>query len=142
MTEGHTRWRVGVTDIIIAICATILVVVVAFFIGMVPDVPDMIREPVALAMLRHSANKPSFERFLKISGASWHNGYGYQPGEAFTGFDVASRSRCTVECGSVVQAAFTKTFGICIVQGDVVSARYDKNGKLRAWNSSQAVDGC
>jgi hypothetical protein len=129
----------------IAIAASVFMVLllaVAFFMGLVPDVPDMIREPIALSMVRHTASRASFERFLKLSGAKWHVGYGYQRGEAYSAFDVASRTPCAVECDSVVQAAFTTWFGICVITGDVVSARYNESGKLKTWNLDEAVDGC
>jgi hypothetical protein len=122
--------------------ATLVVLGVAFFLGKVPDVPAMIREPIAVSMLQNGANRASFEHFLKISGADWHNGYGYQRGESYGGFDMVPHNRCTIECESVIQAAFTKTFGICYISGDVVSARFDKKGKLQAWNLDQAEDGC
>jgi hypothetical protein len=55
-------------------------------------------------------------------------GYGCQAGEAFSAFNVVSRNVCTIECDSVVQAAFTRRFGICFATGDVASARFDKRG--------------
>jgi hypothetical protein len=121
---------------------TLLVLAGAFFVGAVPDLTSMTSEPIAISMLKRGAGKTSFERFLRASGTSWHIGYGYQDGEAFSAFDLASREPCEIECRSVVQAAFTKTFGICTVYGDVVSIRYDENGKLKRWNLSKAVDGC
>ena len=81
----------------------------------------MVGEPFAIAMLRNRADRNSFEGFLRVAGADWHKGYGYQRGEAFSAFDVASRNACTIECDSVVQAAFTRWFGICIISGDVIS---------------------
>jgi hypothetical protein len=114
----------------------------AFFFGAVPDLPSMISEPTAISMLKRGADRTSFERFLRVSGTSWHPGYGYQTGEAFSAFDAASRAPCEIECRSVVQAAFTKTFGICSVYSDVVTIRYNESGKLERWNLTQAVDGC
>jgi hypothetical protein len=128
--------------IAVAAVASVLVLVLAFFLGMVPDVPAMIREPFAVAMLKNHTDRDSFERFLKVSGADWHKGYGYQRGAAYSAFDVVSREACTIECDSVVQTAFTTWFGICTISGDVVSARFDKRGQLQAWNLDQAVDGC
>ena len=76
-----------------AAIATVLVLGVAFFLGKVPDIPAMVREPFAVAMLEHRTDRNSFERFLTLSGAAWHEGYGYQRDAAFSAFDAASRAR-------------------------------------------------
>jgi hypothetical protein len=141
LNDSKRRTRRTVV-IAVAVVASVLVLGVAFFLGMVPDVPAMIRERVAVSMLKNRTDRDSFERFLRVSGAGWHKGYGYQRGEAFSAFDAVSRDACTIECDSVVQTAFTSWFGICTISGDVVSARFDKRGRLQAWNLDQAVDGC
>lgn len=128
--------------LIVGSVSVLLALGVAFFLGALPDPPNMIRERIATSMLSHGANRSSFERFLRASGTAWHAGYGYQPGEAFAGFDVASHSPCEVECRSVVQAAFTTWLGLCTVSGDVLSVRYDASGKLKTWNLKEALDGC
>ena len=130
------------TAIGVVIGIAMLLLGAAFVIGALPSVPDLIREPIATAMLKHGANKTSFTRFLKFSAADWHAGYGYERGTSYSSFDLPSVSSCTIECGRVVQAAFTHTFGLCLITGDVVSARFDKKGKLMAWNLDSAVDGC
>lgn len=138
-SNRRTRRAVAIT---VAAGGSVLVLGVAFFLGFVPDVPATVREPVAVAMLKHRTDRSSFERFLRVSGADWHKGYGYQAGAAFSAFDAVSRDACTIECDSVVQTAFTRWFGICSVSGDVVSARFDKRGQLLAWNLNEAADGC
>jgi hypothetical protein len=67
--------------------------VAAFLIGLVPSVPDLVREPVATAMLRHRSDENSFERFLRMSGADWHIGGGYQDGESYSSFNLLSQER-------------------------------------------------
>jgi hypothetical protein len=126
----------------VAAIGIVLALGVAFLLDMLPDVPAMVREPLAVTMLNNRTDQNSFERFLRVSGADWHKGYGYQTGEAFSAFDVVSRDACSIECDSVVQIAFTRWFGICFIRGDVVSARFDKRGRLQTWNLNQAVDGC
>jgi hypothetical protein len=115
---------------------------VALFLGIVPDVPAMIRESFAVVMLKNRIDQNSFERFLRVSGADWRKGYGYQRGEAFSAFDARSPDACMIKCDSIVQTAFTRWYGICVVSGDVVSARFDRQGHLQAWNLDEAVDGC
>ena len=141
LKESKRRTRRPVVAAVGAV-ASLLVIGGAFYAGMLPDVPAMIREPFAVAMLENRADQSSFERFLRVSGADWHKGYGYQRGEAFSSFDAVSRDACVIECDSVVQTAFTKSFGICFIKGDVVSARFDKKGQLQVWNLDEAVDGC
>lgn len=126
----------------VAAIGIVLALGVAFLLDMLPDVPAMVREPLAVTMLNNRTDQNSFERFLRVSGADWHKGYGYQTGEAFSAFDAVSRDACSIECDSVVQIAFTRWFGICFIRGDVVSVRFDKRGRLQTWNLNQAVDGC
>ena len=141
LKESKRRTR---TPVVIAVgaVASLLLLGGAFYAGMVPDLPAMIREPFAVNMLKNRADQRSFERFLRVSGADWHKGYGYQRGEAFSAFDAVSRDACVIECDSVVQTAFTRSFGLCFIKGDVVSARFDKKGQLLVWNLDEAVDGC
>lgn len=142
MNDSKLRTRTATVIIIAAVIAIGLVFGVGFFLGMIPDVPAMVREQLAVAMLKHRADRSSFERFLRMSGADWHRGSAYRQGEAFSAFDLPSRNACTVACDSALQVAFTRRFGICFISGDVVSASFDKRGRLQAWKSDQAVDGC
>jgi hypothetical protein len=141
LNDSNRRTRRTVV-IAVSTIATVLVLGVAFFLGIIPDVPASVREQFAVAMLEHRTDRTSFERFLRVSGADWHKGYGYQRGAAFSAFDAVSGDARTIECDSVVQTAFTRWFGICIITGEVVSARFDKRGQLQAWNLDRAVDGC
>jgi hypothetical protein len=141
LNNSNRRTR-RVVVIAVAAVGSVLVLGVAFFLGLVPDVPATVREPIAVAMLKHRTDRSSFERFLRVSGADWHKGYGYQTGAAFSAFGAVSRDACTIECDAVVQTAFRRWFGICSVSGDVVSARFDKRGQLLAWNLNEAADGC
>ena len=123
---------------IVTIAGTVLTAA-AFVVPGLPNIADRIRERMFLAELRRGANEDEIVRSLTSMHAKWHGGITVEPGEAYGAFELAT---CRRNCEGGLQAAFDYMTELCAYNGNVVTVRFDRRGRVTSWRQEIHVDGC
>lgn len=105
----------------------------------IPNLAARVEERYVLSMLRSHAQSGEIVRWLNAVHANWHPGAQFTPGEAYGSFHS---ERCSKACGPVVQIAFDRVYGLCVVSGDVITVVFDAADRVKSWTVTPAVDGC
>jgi hypothetical protein len=141
----HPRRKLGKPlkiVLLVAGAAVLLVVVlgIAFSTVGIPNVIGLRQEAKAVAMLRSHPTHDEMRDFLVAMHANWHPGRTFEDGEALGSFAI--EGACKRDCNSNLQVDFNHRTWLCEITGDVITATFDRRGRLKFWKVTSAVDGC
>jgi hypothetical protein len=130
-----------------AIILAVLAVPGMFLLGLVvgfPQVPSAIQERRFIAMLATHPTYAEVRARLIADRTEWHAGESFTEDMSLLQFQNHGyeSTPCTTDCETVLQAVFGRDFALCVVHGDAVTMRFDKQHRLASWEVTPRGDGC
>lgn len=111
---------------------------VTFVFSGLPDAADIAMESVTIFMADHHADDAMLEGWFRATGADWHSGEAWEPGESFSSLPTP----CRLNCAKEWQVAYPQWVGLCVIGGDRITIHFDGQRKVESWSIDPAVDGC